>query len=72
MPYALMFSQLEEAKKSMKQCLDELEGSTAEQHYHKSLEMVEEALKEREREVARMKAAEKARVCIHYISGTSN
>lgn len=56
----------------MKQCLDELEGSTAEQHYHKSLEMVEEALKEREREVTKMKAAEKARVCIHYISGTSN
>lgn len=57
--------QLEVAEKSAKQLketLEELEGSAGEQNYQQYLDKVETTLKDKEKEVSKIKAAEKARV----------
>lgn len=54
--------------KQLKDTLEELEGNVGEQNYHKYLEKMEVLLKEKEREVGKIRAAEKARVrpCTAY------
>lgn len=52
----------ERSSKILKETLEEVEGSVSESGYQKSLEMMEAALRVKDREVTSMKAAEKARV----------
>jgi len=57
--------QLEDAEKSsktLKATLEEVEGSVSERGYQQSLEMMEAALKAKDREITSMQSAEKARV----------
>ena len=57
--------QLEDAEKSsrtLKETLEEVEGSVSDRGYQQSLEMMEAALRAKDREITSMKTAEKARV----------
>lgn len=48
--------------KQLKETLEELEGSMGEQNYQKYLDKLEAMLKEKDKEMVRIKQAEKAKV----------